>query len=60
MAIAMPSQKLKLRKLSNLKENGQFYSERLPLLHIELEKIIPDELHLMLRITDMLMEAIIN
>lgn len=60
MTITVPSRKVKLRKLSDLKGNGEFCSERLPLLHIELEKIIPDELHLMLRITDVLIEAMIN
>lgn len=60
MTITIPSEKVKLRKLSDLKGDGKFCSERLPLVHIEPDKIIPDELHLMLRITDVLIDAIIN
>jgi len=60
MTIKIPSQKVKLRKLSDLQGNRQFCSERLPLLHIKLENIIPDELHLMLRVTDVLIEGIIS
>ena len=35
-------------------------SEKPSLLQINLESIIPDELHLVLRITDVLIEAVIN
>jgi len=60
MTITIPSEKAKLRKLSDLKGDGKVCSEHVPLIHIEPKNIIPDELHLMLRITDVLIEAIIN
>lgn len=62
MKITIPSRKpeVKLRKLQDLKGDGKFCCENIPLLNIELDHIIPDELHLMLRITDVLIEAAIN
>ena len=60
MTITIPSEKVKLRKLSDLKGDGKVCSEHVPVLHIEPKNIIPDELHLMLRITDVLIKAIIN
>ena len=62
MEITIPSRKpaVKLRKLQDLKGDGKFSSEQLPLLNIELDHIIPDELHLLLRITDVLIEAAID
>ena len=61
MSITIPSKKPKveLRKLEQL-GNGYMCSEKPPLLQINLENIIPDELHLMLRITDVLIEAVIH
>ena len=60
MEIIIPSEEVKLRKLKDLKADGKFSSEKLPLLDIELDHVIPDELHLMLRITDVLIEAVID
>ena len=51
---------VKLRKLEDLKGDGNFSCENLSLLYIELDHVIPDELHLMLRITDVLIAAAIN
>ena len=51
---------MKLRKLQDLKGDGKFCSEQLSLLNIELDHIIPDELYLLLRITDVLLEAAID
>ena len=62
MEITIPSDdpEVKLRKLEDLKGDGNFSCVNLPLLNIELDHVIPDELHLMLRITDVLIEAAIN
>ena len=60
MEIIIPSEEVKLRKLKDLKADDKFSNEKLPLLHIELDHVIPDELHLMLRITDVLIEAAID
>jgi len=48
------------RALSDLNGNGQFSSSNKPLLNLNLDHIIPDELHLMLRVTDRLIKAIIQ
>ena len=47
------------RLLSDLKGDGEFSSFRKPLLNIDLEYIVPDELHLMLRVIDVLTKALI-
>jgi len=47
------------RALSDL-GNGEFCSIGKPLLNLELDHIIPDELHLMLRVTDRLITALIQ
>ena len=62
MKITIPSEdpEVKLRKLKDLKGDGKFCSDKLPLLHIKLDHVIPDELHLMLRVTDVLIEAAIS
>lgn len=62
MSIDIPSKRPKVmfRKLSDLTGNGDLCCDRPPLLNIKLNHIIPDELHLMLRVTDVLIEAIIN
>ena len=54
MKITIPSTRPKiiLRKQSDLTGNGDFNCDKLPLLDIELDHVIPDELHLMLRVTD--------
>lgn len=48
------------RQLSDLKADGEFSSIKNPLLDLELDHIIPDELHLMLRVTDVLIKALIE
>jgi len=48
------------RALSDLNGNGQFSSSNKPLLNLNLDHIIPDELHLMLRVTDKLIKAVIQ
>ena len=62
MEITIPSDdpEVKLRKHEDLKGDGNFSCENLPLLHIELDHMMPDELHLMLRVTGVLIEAAIN
>ena len=47
MKITIPLKKpeVKLRKLQDLKGDGKFCCENIPLLNIELDHIIPDELH---------------
>ena len=62
MEITIPPDdpEVKLRKLEDLKADGNFSCKNLPLLHIELDNVIPDELHLILRVTDVLIEAAIN
>ena len=62
MTITLPSRNptIKFRKLKDLTGNGEYCNERKPLLNVELNHIIPDELHLMLRITDVLIEALIS
>ena len=40
------------RHLAALHGNGGFESMKKPLLNISIDHIIPDELHLMLRVTD--------
>ena len=48
------------RTLSDLKADGQFSSINQPLLDLELDHVVPDELHLMLRVTDVLINALIE
>ena len=48
------------RALSDLKGDGEFSSINKPLLDLELDHIVPDELHLMLRVTDVLIKALIE
>ena len=62
MEITIPSDgpEVKLRELEDLKGDGNFSCVNLPLLHIKLDHVIPDELYLMLRVTDVLIEAAIN
>jgi len=61
MMIDIPSKnpKVKFRRRSDLTGNGDLCCNKPPLLDIELNHIVPDELHLMLRIMDVLIEAII-
>ena len=60
MKINIPSREVNLRKLQDLKGDGKFCCDKIPLLNIELDHVIPDELHLMLRIMDILIEAAID
>ena len=48
------------RTRSDLKADGEFSSINKPLLDLELDHIVPDELHLMLRVTDVLITALIE
>jgi len=48
------------RHLAALHGNGGFESMKKPLLNISIDHIIPDELHLMLRVTDWLITALIE
>ena len=48
------------RQLADLKADGKFSSIHKPLLDLELDHVIPDELHLMLRVTDVLIKALID
>ena len=45
--------------LSDLKGDGKFSGFKKPLLNLDLDHIVPDELHLMLRVTDVLTKALI-
>ncbi|XP_065887713.1 uncharacterized protein [Dysidea avara] len=49
-----------LKSLYNDYEKKQYCCKRLPLLQIELDHVIPDELHLLLRITDVLLRNLIS
>ena len=62
MSITVSSQdpKIEFRKLQDLTGNGKYCNDRPALLEMELHHIIPDELHLLLRITDVLIEALIS
>ena len=51
---------LQKRQLADLRADGNFSSIHKLLLHLELDHIIPDELHLMLRISDVLIKALID
>ena len=46
------------RRLSDFKADGEFSKK--PLLDLELDHVISDELHLMLRVTDVLIKALIE
>jgi len=50
----------KERKLDSLKNGSEPGSIHPPLLELKLECVIPDELHLLLRIMDRLIEKLIN
>ena len=50
----------KRRALSELTADGEFSCINKPLLDLELDHIIPGELHLMLRVTDVLIRALIE
>lgn len=62
MSITIPSRdpNIEFRKLEDLKGNGEYCNEKEALLNIKLNHVIPDELHLLLRITDVLIEALIS
>ena len=46
------------RQLADLRADGNFSSIHKPLLDLELDYIIPGELHLMLRISNVLIKAL--
>lgn len=48
------------RTRAQLTGNGKFGSINAPLLDLELDHVIPDELHLMLRVMDVLIQALID
>ena len=48
------------RRLEDLNGNGNFCNKHTPLINIELDHVIPDELHMMLCVTDTLLEALIT
>ena len=48
------------RTRSDLKADGEFSSINKPLLDLELDHIVPDEHHLMLQVTDVLIKALIE
>ena len=48
------------RTLQSLKDGTEPGSIRLPLLEIQLDHVVPDELHLLLRVTDRLIENLIK
>ena len=62
MTITLPSSDplIKFWELKDLIGNGEYCNERKPLLNVTLNQVIPDELHLMLRVTDVLIEALIR
>lgn len=62
MSISIPSNdpKIEYRRLEDLTGNGKYCNEKKALLNVELDHIIPDELHLLLRITDVLVEALVS
>ena len=39
---------------------GNFCNEQTPLINIVLDHVIPDELHMMLRVTDTLLEVLVT
>jgi len=60
MSVDIPNSKVKIRKLEDFKADGKYCNDNLPLLNIPTNHIVPDELHLLLRVTDVLIEALIN
>ena len=48
------------RRLEDLNGKGNLCNIHTPLINIELDHVIPDELHMMLRVTDTLLEALIT
>ena len=62
MSITLPSSDpiIKFCELKDLFGNGEYCNERKPLLNVTLNQVIPDDLHLMLRVTDVLIEALIR
>ena len=62
MSITLPSSNpmIKFQELKDLKGKGEYYNDRKPLMNVELNHIVPDELHLLLRVTDVLIEGLIR
>ena len=48
------------RTHSHLKGDGKLCSINVPFLDLELNHVIPDELHLMLRVMDVLIQGLID
>jgi len=59
MSIDIPNSKVKI-KLEDFKADDKYCNDNLPLLNIPTNHIVPDELHLLLRVTDVLIEALIS
>jgi len=59
MSIDIPNHEVKIRKLEDFKADGKYCNDNLPLLNILTNHIVPDE-HLLLRVTDVLIEALIS
>ena len=60
MSIDIPNEDVKFRQLNDFKADSSFSNDKLPLLNIPLDHIVPDELHLLLQVTDVLIEALIT
>ena len=50
--MVLPNEDVEFRTLESFDGSGEFCSEHPPLLKIEPNHIVPDKLHMMLRITD--------
>ena len=60
MELELPTADVQFRSLDDFDGSGDFCSKHLPLINIEPNHIVPDELHMMLRITDTLIECLIS
>ncbi|XP_065895016.1 uncharacterized protein [Dysidea avara] len=60
MELELPTEDVQFRSLEDFDGSGEFCSKHLPLINIEPDHIVPDELHMMLRITDTLIECLIS
>ena len=62
MSITRPSSSpmIKFQELKDFKGKGEYCNDRKPLLNVELNHIVLDELHLLLCVTDVLIEGLIR
>jgi len=58
--MSIANEEVEYRSLEDLKRDGKSCSEHPLRLDIQLDHVIPDGLHMMLRITDVLLEALIT